>query len=334
MRRTSWHAVLMITVVMMMFGLSQTKGFAIDIDILINNSSFEEPPLDPNQFTSPTCPNPADTACIETATPVEGWQVVGVAGTWEPTAASYPGLAPDGSNVAYANSSSEAMISQVLAATLEDHTSYILEVDIGNRADKGFVGYKVQLWAGGVLLAEDDDELSPAPGTFARSTVAAHIGTHHPALGENLEIVLVSKGSQTNFDDVILTARPFPPTVKVPFYVKLSGGEHVLVAKNRSLELRARCLFEGPVTAVELFFTSTQDGWVSDNGPLLAGQESLVAAKASDEPAYSNDDGGRTAAAPDGSFIGVANEATGVGVNVFEQDCVAIGAALLIKESH
>lgn len=334
MRRTNWNAILMIAIAIMMFGLSQTKGFAVDIDILINNSSFETPALDPNHFTSPACPNPADTACMETATPVAGWTVVGVAGTWRPTASSYPGGVPDGSNVAYANSSSDATVSQVLAATLEPNTSYLLEVDVGNRMGKPFPGYKVQLWAGGVLLAEDDDELSPPNGTFATSTVAAHIGSQHPALGENLEIVLVSKGSQTNFDDVILTARPFPPTVKVPFYVKLSGDEHTLVAKNGSLELRARCLFEGPVTAVELFFTSTQDGWVSNDGPLLAGQEVLVAANASEDPSYNNDDGGRTAAAPDGSFIAVANEATGVGVNVFEQDCVAIGAALLINDDH
>ena len=67
-------------------------------------------------------------------------------------------------------------------------------------------GYKVQLWAGTALLAEDPGSLNPAPGTFMTSIVTFVAGTNHPALGQALEIRLVRSGSgQNNFDDVHLT---------------------------------------------------------------------------------------------------------------------------------
>ena len=75
-------------------------------------------------------------------------------------------------------------------------------------------GYKVQLLAGGTVLAEDDSSLTPAEDTFETSTVTY---VYDPAdsdlVGQNLEIRLlgVSNGAysvEVNYDDVRLTADP------------------------------------------------------------------------------------------------------------------------------
>lgn len=341
MKRSCFLTTVLIAVTVLFFGASALNAGQPVVIVVpplsvsgtpvpIMNHSFEDPSLAPNNFTAHSC-NPADPICVQTANPVVGWNVMGTAGTWQPTGTSYPGGVPDGSNVAYANSGSNAEIFQVLEAVLESKRSYFLEVDIGRRADGPFVGYKVQLWAGETLLVEDDNTILPSPGAFVTSRIGVAIGADHPALGQNLEIVLISMGRQTNFDDVRLSFESFAPAAKVPFYVQLSGGETKLVAKNGSLELVARCVVNS-ATIMDLFLTSTQDGWFSTpEGPLLAGAERSVTLVEGTEPVYGNSINGLTAAAPDGSFIGIPRDSTGVGVNVFGHDCVAIGTATLIS---
>ncbi len=119
-------------------------------------------------------------------------------------ATNYPdGAAPDGENVAYANLPGNH-VNQTLAAVLEADLSYVLEVEVGNRLDIPFVGYRVQLRAGGVVLAEDNSSQSPAPGEFVASIVTYTAISTDPQLGEALEIWLLSTGIQANFDNVRL----------------------------------------------------------------------------------------------------------------------------------
>ena len=114
--------------------------------------------------------------------------------------------APEGDNVAYVNLTGNR-VRQVLAEPLEAETFYLLEVEVGDRLDDPFAGYRVQLLAGGVLLAESSSPTPPNDG-FVTSTVEYLASPTDPLIGQPLEIKLLSLGVQANFDDVRLKAIP------------------------------------------------------------------------------------------------------------------------------
>lgn len=147
--------------------------------------------------------------------------------------------APEGSNAALTFLSKQfesgpVGLTQVLADVLQPNTRYTLTVHVGNIASgtglppcdvfgffdlDGFPGYQVQLLAGGVVLAEDDNSLAGSipEAEFRLSTVQAVIGDAHPQLGQPLEVRLINlnmidtpadPGIEVDFDDVQLTAQP------------------------------------------------------------------------------------------------------------------------------
>ncbi len=88
-------------------------------------------------------------------------------------------------------------------------------VDVGNRLDRDFPEYHVQLLIGGVVAASVDETwVNPEPGTFA--TAAASYTTTADA-GKPLGIRLWSSGEQPNFDNVRLTRSMCgsPPVVMI-----------------------------------------------------------------------------------------------------------------------
>ena len=118
---------------------------------------------------------------------------------------------------------SPAGLAQMLGDTLVGDMHYSLSVEVGNIAiddtpphDQfefdGFPGYRVELWAGDALLAEDEDTLAPAEGTFETSTSEVEVEAGHPAIGDSLEIRLLNldagPGIEVNFDHVRLIATP------------------------------------------------------------------------------------------------------------------------------
>lgn len=175
-----------------------SASFAVAIPIV--NPSFELADLNPCQWGGP----------------LPGWTCQGTHGTWNPGSGDqcgslfgfYEGI-PDGDQTGFVNSVNTPFW-QELSHALQPNTMYTLSVDVGRRAD-GFPmqDYRIQLLAGGVLLAEDDDLLEPALGTFQTSVICAEIGDSHPALGQPLEIRLfLVQGPQANFDNVHLDAGP------------------------------------------------------------------------------------------------------------------------------
>ena len=79
----------------------------------------------------------------------------------------------------------------------------------------GFPGYSIQLFAGGTVLAQDNNTLAPAEGTFALSTVQFTSGGADAGFGQALTIRLLNlnlpnSGIEVNFDDVQLTAIAIP----------------------------------------------------------------------------------------------------------------------------
>ena len=76
----------------------------------------------------------------------------------------------------------------------------------------GFPGYRVDILAGGEVLASDVNTLAITEGTFATSTVTFNSTADHPQIGQNLEIHLVNlangPGLEVDFDNVRLDAAP------------------------------------------------------------------------------------------------------------------------------
>jgi hypothetical protein len=170
----------------------------------IVNAGFEAPALPDGERSIPS-----------------GWSLAG-GEIWVvnpgPPSSDYPaygGIAPEGENIGVAGSDGdEGGLRQVLIETLAAETTYELIVEVGRNKIYDWVGYKVQLLAGGTVLAEDDNSLAIAKDTFETSTVTYNsTGVDTSLVGAPLEIRLlgVSDGLtavEVNFDDVRLTADP------------------------------------------------------------------------------------------------------------------------------
>jgi len=132
-------------------------------------------------------------------------------------------------NFAGSGGQGEYGLQQTLSATLEPFTAYTLRVEIGNIASgtamdgqffdlDGFPGYRVDLLAGGAVIAQDANSLAGAiaEGQFATSTVNLVTGASHAQMGQPLAIRLVnlnivdpkfpSANLEVDFDDVRLDA--------------------------------------------------------------------------------------------------------------------------------
>jgi hypothetical protein len=149
---------------------------------------------------------------------------------------NFPDGAPEGERVAIAfnfagsGSQGEYGLVQTLGVVLESQTTYTLRVLVGNIASgtamsgdifdlDGFPGYRVDLLAGGVVVAQDDSSLSGSipEGEFALSSVSLSTGASHPQLGSPLGIRLVNlnvidprfpeANLEVDFDDVQLETR-------------------------------------------------------------------------------------------------------------------------------
>jgi lysophospholipase L1-like esterase len=106
-------------------------------------------------------------------------------------------------------------IYQNLSTTFESGKGYEFNVAVGNRAPTNtrgttsFGGYELQLLAGGIVIASSTNQVTPAPGTFAKATVSIANGTIHPQLaGSSLTLRMrmtwSTAQSATDFDMVEL----------------------------------------------------------------------------------------------------------------------------------
>ncbi len=114
----------------------------------------------------------------------------------------------------------EAGLQQTLADVLRTDRRYTLTVDVGNITNDvaapflfgGFPGYRIELQAGGVVIAADANTLLPAEGRFLRSRIEVEIGASHAQAGQPLRIRLLNRnaapGIEVNFDDVRLEWEP------------------------------------------------------------------------------------------------------------------------------
>ena len=141
-------------------------------------------------------------------------------GAWNPHVDAYADEAPEGSNIGWLyqlpNQGPVAM-SKTLSDTLQPEATYTLSWFVGNFSElyqtffdlEGFPSYRVELLAGGVVLAADDNTLLPEEGTFERTSITYSAASDDPLVGEPLSIRLINfndlPGFQVDFDDVELT---------------------------------------------------------------------------------------------------------------------------------
>jgi hypothetical protein len=169
-------------------------------------------------------------------------QTLDAVGVLNPSGGTFftPPQAPEGNNVALIYLSGDVGggqvgLAQQLNAFLTAGQRYTLTVEVGDIDSgfgappfdttffnlEGFPGYRVQLLAGGQVVAQDDDTLSNViqDGQFLLSTVTLDVLPDHPQLGGRLEIRLINlnragtpaaPGIEVDFDDVRLDASPIP----------------------------------------------------------------------------------------------------------------------------
>eukprot|EP01083_Nonionella_stella_P024028 66474_1 len=117
-------------------------------------------------------------------------------------------------------------IYQTLAETISPNTNYSLKIWIGNAEgvsglinNNGFGGYRIQLKANDIVLAEDDNSVTVPPYEWREITLNAQFNDTNPHIGKQLEIRVIHKsmgalrGIRTyaiTFDDVRLTATKRP----------------------------------------------------------------------------------------------------------------------------
>ena len=118
--------------------------------------------------------------------PLPNWGYTGqdYSGMYNPVSADFTGGVPGGQCVGFVEADNRANpgpltggLNQVLGTDLAPDAVYTLTVKVGNpfkvdyAAANTFPGYRVQLWAGGVLLAEDANTLPVPQGEWVTSTV-------------------------------------------------------------------------------------------------------------------------------------------------------------------
>lgn len=191
--------------------------------ITIANPSFELPATPADSFITSGPP----TSWTSYGTIDNGNRAVGVLNP--NTTTLYFDPVPHGSNVGVTFlmdnpgnhlqfNNSPAGMEQTLTAQLQLNSTYTLTTHVGNLGPgippvpfnfSGFPNYRIELLAGGIVIAQDSNTLLPGEGRYLVSTVTVDIGDIHPLEGQNLGIRLINLNSavgiEVNFDNLTLT---------------------------------------------------------------------------------------------------------------------------------
>jgi hypothetical protein len=206
--------------------------------ISIINPGFEANVINPGTFIvlDPTGWNRYDPSGIIN-------QNVNAVGVIRPAGTEFfPSGAPEAVNAALVflagTGTAPAGLQQTLTSSLVGNTRYTLSVQIGNIASgtslpgssdgggvfynlNGFPGYRIDLLAGGVVIASDNNSLGALipEGEWRQSTLMFDSPLGHPLIGQSLGIRLVNlhqagtaavPNIEVDFDDVRLTAVAIP----------------------------------------------------------------------------------------------------------------------------
>jgi hypothetical protein len=242
------------------FALAASAARAVPVPIA--NAGFEDLYLGSN--LPPEYGGDVPTGSFPTGPPPAGWSAwyengsaqagmflgvlnPGTTADHAPDPPCFPDGAPEGDNVVLVYMDGDAGgdeygVEQALGVDLAPHTVYTLTVEVGDIAScaglvspyqsffdlQGFPSYRVQLLAGGEVVAEDPGMLAPGDGNFATTVVTLTTGAVLPVEGA-LAIRLVNRnepdvggvdGLEVDFDDVRLDATPVSPVPALPFSLR------------------------------------------------------------------------------------------------------------------
>jgi hypothetical protein len=213
--------------------------------VSIVNPSFE---VDPNNFNEFFFGDPSGWESVDVGNVLDGGN--DVQGTLTVASPFFTAGAPDGDNVAILFigqdvGTTEVGLRQVLTESLAANTEYTLSVEVGNIASgeasngtffdlQGFPGYRIELLAGGVVLAEvsEGTDAPIAEGEFELREVKLTTGSAPLQLGQPLEIRLYNSNIvdpafpeadlEVDFDNVRLDAVALPAC-----FIELSQSSYV-----------------------------------------------------------------------------------------------------------
>jgi hypothetical protein len=163
------------------------------------------------------------------------WVNGGAGGKDVTTVAKFSGGIPDGIYFAYMNGAGYQ--SQTLSATLQADTTYTLTIATGWRGDlpglgfPTYVGYGIELWAGGNLLASDYDTVSGAPAIDTWKDATATFTSGSSVTADPLEIRLIGYGIQNAYDNVRLDGSLVPEPATMSLLAL--GGLGILARRRR-----------------------------------------------------------------------------------------------------
>lgn len=236
--------------------LLATAARAVDLPVL--NAGFEADVVTPGAFV---------------VLMPQGWQAFDPSGMLNqstnalgvirplPGTEYFPGGTPEGDNAALVflagPQAGEAGLQQTLGSTLQPLTRYTLTVQVGNIASgtslpgssggpgvffdlDGFPGYRIELLAGGQVLAADSSSTGVIPeGEFRLATLSFETGASPALAGQALGIRLVNlkqpgtpevPNIEVDFDAVRLQAQPVPEPAG---WALMGAGTALLLAWRR-----------------------------------------------------------------------------------------------------
>jgi len=159
--------------------------------LVVANASFEEVTLSEGGRTQE----------------LPGWihETADQEGSMNPDLLAFSAGVPDGENVAWAD---VGAFHQELNTFYEAGERYVLEVDVGDRADLPFAGFRIELAAGPIsnpILLGSTSAPLPGDGAFTGTLLNVRVPAGHAAVGRPILIRLESLGSEATFDRVRLT---------------------------------------------------------------------------------------------------------------------------------
>jgi len=212
--------------------------------ILILNAGFESNSITPGAFV---VLQPQSWVNHDPGNIINGFNnAVGVIRP-SPGTEYFPAGAPELNNAALiflaGPESTEVGLQQTLSATLQGGRRYRLSAMVGNIASgtslpgssggagvyfdlDGFPGYRLDLLAGGAIVAADTNSIGASipEGEFRRVTMVFDCPTNHPRIGQALGVRVVNlkqpgtpaePNIEVDFDDVQLSAGPIPEAAQL-----------------------------------------------------------------------------------------------------------------------
>ena len=132
-----------------------------------------------------------------------------------------------------------------------------------------------------------------------------------------------------------------------PFFVTLDFGEEKTIAKAGPFKVFARCIVipAGGPDIVRIIVTSEEAGWfaetdedpIANGGPFAADAEAAALQEAfpTGLPIYSNNPDKFSAIGPDDDgdlyYVSIDGDTVGLGLNIFGNDCLAVGNVSIMK---